>query len=206
MIQTCYTCGAQGSTREHVPPLSFFPPGFRKDLWTVRACAEHNIANSKDVEYVRNLIVTNTASKNVARSLVHGVALRSFERSPALLSQTFLGKEVPATHEGTIACPVSLSRFERVMKAIAMGIYFKEMFIRFAAVWEVFIPSIMGTDMADGNDAHVQTFVSALPFQNVRTPHPSVFRYGRNCLEINIAYRFEFYEGFCVYVYERSLL
>ena len=31
----CYTCEAEATTREHVPPRAFFPQGFRTNLWTV---------------------------------------------------------------------------------------------------------------------------------------------------------------------------
>ena len=80
-------CDADGVTREHVPPLSFFPEGFRVKLWTVRACGAHNLKNSKDVEYVRNVIVCFRNVSGTAHALAESAAFRSFERSAALFAR-----------------------------------------------------------------------------------------------------------------------
>lgn len=49
-------CDKPGVTSEHVPPKSFFPDDRRVNLLTVPSCWTHNNGNSKDVEYVRNVI------------------------------------------------------------------------------------------------------------------------------------------------------
>jgi hypothetical protein len=58
-IETCYKCGAPATSREHVPPLCFFPEKkdikfdvFRKNLITVPSCDEHNSMKSKDDEFL----------------------------------------------------------------------------------------------------------------------------------------------------------
>jgi hypothetical protein len=52
----CYMCAADATTREHVPPKSFFPRGHRDNLVTVPSCVAHNHDQSLDIEYVRTLI------------------------------------------------------------------------------------------------------------------------------------------------------
>jgi hypothetical protein len=49
-------CSADATTREHVPPKSLFPKGYRENLTIVRSCVTHNHDQSLDIEYARNLI------------------------------------------------------------------------------------------------------------------------------------------------------
>ena len=54
----CYACPKSATTKEHVPPLSFFPEDQRKNLITVPSCEDHNNSNSKDAEYAQNIVTT----------------------------------------------------------------------------------------------------------------------------------------------------
>src|SRR6185503_5255413 len=85
----CYMCDKPAVTREHAPPLAFFPSDLRVNLITVPSCKFHNNDNSRDVEYVRNIIVTDINSNEVARELFSKKVLPSFKRSPKLTSKTF---------------------------------------------------------------------------------------------------------------------
>src|SRR6185437_6074985 len=67
--ETCYACDQPATTREHVPPFSFFPEGHKQNLITVPSCAAHNNANSKDVEYVRNIITTSFGVNSVGETI-----------------------------------------------------------------------------------------------------------------------------------------
>ena len=66
----CYNCDLPSTTREHVPPLGFFPRGFRNNLWTVPSCARHNLDNSLDVEYARNVIVSHRNVRGTAQEFI----------------------------------------------------------------------------------------------------------------------------------------
>ena len=65
-----------------------FPDKPSLQLITVPSCPSHNNDNSKDVEYVRNVMVAswgvNTTGEEVQKK-----AFRSFDKSPKLLRQTF---------------------------------------------------------------------------------------------------------------------
>jgi len=76
----CYACTAPASDREHVPAKSFFPSGMRGNLLTVPSCREHNGGYSKDVEYVRNMIVCREGLNSVGQQMLES-AKRSFDRS-----------------------------------------------------------------------------------------------------------------------------
>ncbi|WP_092685598.1 hypothetical protein [Albimonas donghaensis] len=67
----CYFpgCTAQGTTKEHVPPKSFFPKGERDQLLTVKSCEKHNNQKSKDDIYVLAQICMNASPSNRAREV-----------------------------------------------------------------------------------------------------------------------------------------
>jgi len=206
-VKQCYICGVEGNTREHVPPLSFFPKGFRTDLWTVRSCEEHNIGHSKDVEYVRNVVVSQRNCKGTAHELAQSAAFRSFERSAALFFQTFQRARSTVIEGEEIALfQLELPRFERVMKAIAWGIYSRETGKTYEGDWRIFSPTLLLTDDLQGVPTTWYSFrklISALPFTPTATPEPTVFKFGRHVFNdtFHVAYAFEFYGGFHVYAW-----
>ena len=55
---------------------------------TVPSCWTHNNVNSKDIEYVRNVITAGWGVNSVGEQ-VQLKAFRSFDNSPKLLRQTF---------------------------------------------------------------------------------------------------------------------
>lgn len=125
IIGKCYMCVADATSKEHVPPHCFFPKGRRNDLITVPSCSTHNNDNSKDVEYVRNIVVTHHKTNEVARLHFREKALKSLTRSPKLFSRTLHNaKEILLDREVTGVGILDLPRFKSVMKAIAFGIYF----------------------------------------------------------------------------------
>jgi hypothetical protein len=116
----CYMCSAFATTMEHVPPKCFFPERLRANLITVPSCITHNLNNSLDVEYVRNVLATQHGT-NVAAAEVFETVKRSYDRSPKLASQTFgAGRTVVIEGEETGACPIDLARHKRIMSAIAL--------------------------------------------------------------------------------------
>lgn len=209
LLKQCYICGAEGNTREHVPPLSFFPNGFRTNLWTVRSCEQHNIGNSKEVEYVRNVIVTHRNSKGTAKELAQSAAFRSFERSAALFFQTFKGATSMVVDGKPKVVPmIDKARFEHVMKAIACGLCVRERSPkRYEGDWHFFSPALLSDDSegrsSDGR--RIQNLISATPYTPVATPEPTVFKYGRFFDGgLHASYQFEFYGGFLVYIWSRG--
>ncbi|MCE3225042.1 MAG: hypothetical protein K0S58_3222 [Nitrospira sp.] len=64
---TCYMCDSPETSREHAPPLCFFPQAndigrdLRRNLVTVPSCDRHNSRKSKDDEYFRAVILMTAA-------------------------------------------------------------------------------------------------------------------------------------------------
>jgi hypothetical protein len=206
-------CDGDGITREHVPPLSFFPKGHRDKLFTVASCSEHNNGNSLDVEYVRNVIVSQISTNALARNWFQDRALRSYKRSPGLRNQTF-AKSAPVIVDGreTVIVECDMPRFEFIMEAIAYACYFKDFGNRFTGEWVIFSPSMVATELLlqglpDPNES-LRVWVQSLLFTDMPTSNPEVFKYGihlENEPEGIYSYKFEFYEGFVVHAIRKPM-
>jgi hypothetical protein len=159
----CYMCDAAATSEEHAPPECFFPEGSRRNLIKVPSCAEHNEANSKDVEYVRNVVSTEHGT-NDAASKIFEKTKRSFEYSPKLLARTFRGlRTVTVQGEETGAFPVDLARHRRVMRAIAYALYFRDFGRKHRGDWRIFTPSFGYAGSVDrGEPDHGSNFADTL--------------------------------------------
>jgi hypothetical protein len=198
-------CDAEGTTKEHVPPFSFFPEGFRENLITVHSCFDHNTKNSKDVEYVRNVIVTHIDTNEVARLHFKNKAMRSFARSPKLFTQTF-GDATPIVFNdqemGIYTC--DLLRFKSVMRAVAYAIYFKSFVRTYPGDWGIFSPSMVSPkSILEGEPDSLDTIrqlLSQLSPTELPLPQPEVFKCGiKQWDRERLVYEFLFYEGFVVH-------
>jgi hypothetical protein len=191
-------CDAVAVGREHTPPLCFFPDGYRRNLVTVPSCDNHNSKNSKDVEYIRNVISTQHGT-NEAGTQVFEAAKRSFDYRPSLFHRTF-PELMPVQVDGseTGAFQVDLARHRNVMKAIAYALYFHDHGRKHRGDWEIFTPSFVyaGT-IRTGQPDPWQNFRRLLEsgkFTTMTVPEPEVFKYAVTKMEHHqLCYRFEFY-------------
>jgi hypothetical protein len=202
----CYMCNAAGTTREHVPPDCFFPKGYRENLITVPSCPGHNTNNSKDVEYVRNIIVTHFSTNDLARGHFQDKALRSLERSPKLFTQSF-GDARPIILDGQESgiTFLDLPRFKTVMGAIAHAIHFKFAGTTYPGRWEIFgtsmaSPAMIFEGKPDGSE-ELRLLLRQLSPTELPMPQPEVFACGvKQWDEERLVYEFKFYGGFVIHV------
>ena len=81
---TCYYCGKEAASSEHVPPKCFFPRDRRKDLIQVPACALHNESTSKDDSYVLFIISSFIGNNEVGKTHSIDKGIKPVVRSEAL--------------------------------------------------------------------------------------------------------------------------
>jgi hypothetical protein len=200
---TCYACDQPATTREHVPPQSFFPKGHRNDLMTVPSCELHNNAHSKDVEYTRNVLSTYLGTNTVGQQHFNDKAVRSFDHSPKLLFQTF-GKIRLVGQQGMEVgiYPFAEERVTNVMKSCARALYFLRTGER-KIDWELLFPSLSfrsGTPTAiiQQYSKAISTF-RQLPYVEQQTASPDVFEYAIADLVGGCVYALRFYRSFVVY-------
>jgi hypothetical protein len=196
-------CAAEVTTREHAPPRSFFPSGFRDGLVTVPSCPKHNNDNSADVEYVRNVIVGAYPVNEVGLSLLPKTQ-RSFDRSPGLFVQTYRESSPVMTPEGqSVIFRLDMARFDSVMTAIACALYYKDEGKQYDGNWGIFSPSLCSSKaLLSGGIDDWEPFRKAMvmvTFSPLPTPQPRVFKYSAwKEGDSKLIYEFEFYEGFVV--------
>lgn len=205
---TCYDCDKPAVTREHAPPLSFFPSHLRNNLITVPSCVTHNNDNSLDVEYVRNIIVHDYNSNEIARDLFDNKVKRSYERSPKLKNKTFARyREVQVGGQNTAIVQANRTRYNRVMRGVASALYFHEFGKRFTYHWNVHPATMLSEDQAfydlpDELTPRMNELLRSVPVADRDTNQPAVFKYGLYRKNQDAAvYRLIFYGGVEVFVY-----
>lgn len=197
-------CTDRGTTREHAPPFSFFPEGYRENLITVPSCPKHNNHNSKDVEYVRNIIVTSIQANEVGLALVDKV-MRSFTRSPALVRQTFKKlRVIKIGEEETGITVIDMPRFKSIMEAMAYAFYYRDFGVTYPGNWRIYAISLETERIFDGLPDE-KTGILKIGFSRLETidrdsRYPEVFKYAIYQEDlVRLVYKFVFYENFVVY-------
>jgi hypothetical protein len=125
-VSICYWCGCPASSREHVPPLSFFPKGKRTNLITVPSCYSHNEALSAHDEAFRFYVQACSGSSD-ALEIFDTKTLRGLERPEAAkLVEKLFGGSRPIIIEGQVtrALQVNPSEQNLFFEKVVRGLYF----------------------------------------------------------------------------------
>lgn len=195
----CYMCEDPPTTKEHVPPCSFYPKGKRENIWTVPSCDKHNLDANLDVEYVRNVISYQYGTNTTAEE-VFEVTERSFDNSPKLFERTMKDFEIVIVDgEETGSHPLELDRVKMVMAAIAHALSYRDFGRQFIGEWRVFCASLKSKAPTPRWNK-LRKLVEGGGYDIVKTPYPDVFEYGIH--ETNphgFIYRMVFYGAFVVY-------
>lgn len=134
---TCFMCDQPAITRDHVPPLCFFPEekdipkgkSYRQNLITVPACKDHNIKISKDDEYIWAVIAFHWQNHPDVQEYSVKKIRRAFERNERFFHLFFGGQNkhnfFVYNGETLVATTLDVSRFNKITKKIAYGIYYR---------------------------------------------------------------------------------
>lgn len=125
-VTRCYhqACQTPATTREHIPPKSFFPSDQRKQLLTVRSCRAHNTAKSTDDIYVLAQICMNTSPANRSHEVFANVVVPQLSHNNHALRRTLLAGS-SAHASGRVSYQVDTGRLDRFFTALSCGIVFK---------------------------------------------------------------------------------
>lgn len=140
-MSKCYMCDNDSTSDEHAPPKCLFPEqkdlpdgiDLRKDLITVRSCDEHNIAKSKDDEYLLNVLSISITNNQTGINQFLTKVRRAFLRNPAIIkgiTQTNTPVTVKNsknnTVENTVAAQIDRNRIELSLDKTARALYYYE--------------------------------------------------------------------------------
>ena len=147
MNKTCYFCGEPATSREHCPPKCVFPRAkdsadktdYRNNLIVVPSCDIHNIAKSKNDEYLLYILTMSIVSNQVGGHHFLSKVYRAITRRPKLLERLMIKHEYVTVHDTvndtwhkTIAFQVDEERLNSIFTHIAKAIYFYE----FQTIWD----------------------------------------------------------------------
>ena len=106
---------------------------YRKDLYTVRSCDEHNSKKSRDDEYLLYILAMCLPSNNIAKHHFLTKVQRAIKRKPALLESLLIKTQEVVLHDTvnnlwqkSIAIQPDHTRMNSLFTHIAKAIYFLE--------------------------------------------------------------------------------
>lgn len=202
----CYRCERLATTRDHVPPSCFFPKSkylpqgsknYRDNLVTVPSCELHNNLRSRDDEYTAALFAL-TAGSPLSSQLLSSKWIHSLLRNEGSLGKRIFRKSHPVNvvvKEGkilvqrdTVSLTIEVERIERVLEAIARGIYFQHnnCQLRWNGGCMVFGLNLLSKELKPASNAHDlaqldECFKSLEDHQGLgldrRGSHPEIFYY-----------------------------
>lgn len=207
----CYFCGSPATSKEHVPPKSFFPnvgeKDYRKNLIKVPSCDAHNSFKSKDDEYIRLLFVAlstkinDGSNKDLFR--IRDSVIRSMLRNINLFPLLFRNTNPPISLTSGKIPEVPISSdydFDRVIKFleyVAKGIFFH----KYKRIWSGNIDVIPHFLITDSTPEDIREMS-----EKYMTVFTEVFSFGDNkdifCFEIyefNSGSSLKFSLDFCFY-------
>jgi hypothetical protein len=204
--ETCYMCDKPATTREHSPPIGFFPDSRRVNLITVPSCKTHNNDNSFNVEYTRNIIVTDIHTTDIAREMFAEKVLPSYRRGHKLRRLTFQKyREVKIGGLDSAIVHLHESRFNPVMRAIANALFFHDYGEKYQYRWMIYRATMLSDgqafhDMVDNINPQIRAFLRSIKVQGRATNQPEVFNYGGyRGIDHRVIYKLIFYGGVDVY-------
>lgn len=215
---TCYMCDSTETSREHVPPVCFFPMvkeigrDLRRNLITVPSCDCHNSLKSKDDEYLLAVIaMTATLGNDVGRHQFVGKFLRAVARTPHVYNSFFADKGTVA--KGKLhALKIDRNRFngciDRLTRAIFHYTYKRRWKLPIAIVSPNFFRGISADQMVlhEPTTKAVETSRHFLGSAPIRGENPEVFKYRLRYEEEHQAYALAaiFYDCFEVFSFSPS--
>lgn len=126
-------CEAPGHTKEHIPPLCFFPSTtsgeFRKNLFTVKSCIEHNSSKSKDDEYAFCVMAMTIPDGSPFESFAVRKLTRLYKDKPGIRRLIKLEPErwmkLGGVYQYRGMTKVDTPRLAQFFRQMAYGLYFK---------------------------------------------------------------------------------
>jgi hypothetical protein len=217
---TCYMCDSPESSREHAPPLCFFPEAIgigcdlRRNLKTVPSCHRHNSRKSKDDEYFRSVILMTAASTSAAgEHQFFEKLLPAAARTPHAYRSFFADKGTIVAGRGRVL-QIDRKRFDACVDHLARAFFFDVYQHKWSLPIVVISPNFFNGIASDQVVPHqstlglVQVSRQFLAAEPVRGENPEVFRYRLRFDDADGRYAFAaiFYNCFEVYSFSSAQL
>jgi hypothetical protein len=136
-MSRCYYCGDAATSTEHVPPKCLFPESIdaygedlRRNLITVPSCDVHNLAKSKDDEFLMVCLTTAVGNNGIGFIQTNTKVRRAVQRTSGRLLGTVMSdpEETELRVPDGPVFPVMIGRPDlprlcRALEHVARGLY-----------------------------------------------------------------------------------
>jgi len=152
-MSTCYMCNDPESSREHVPPLCFFPEertygrNLRMNLISVPSCNIHNSGKSQDDEFFRATVTMLAGNNEAGHHQFLEKTLRAARRRPTVYRSFFQDRGSVTAPPGPDlrALRLDRSRLDRCVDHLVRGLLFHATGTRWLSGVSVFLPNLVST-------------------------------------------------------------
>ncbi len=118
----CVYCGAEATTKDHVPPRCLLEKPFPAALLTVPSCKDCNESYSLDEQYMQVVLAHIGVVPHLMNKVDQGgVVDRALVRAPALDERIIQSLDV--TSDGRVLFKPEKERIQNVFRKIAFGLY-----------------------------------------------------------------------------------
>jgi len=185
---SCYMCDSVETSREHVPPVCFFPNAqeigrdLRRNLITVPSCDRHNSLKAKDDEYLRAVIVMTATHNKVGQHQFVRKLLPAVARRPNAYKSFFADKGTVADGKDR-ALQINRKRFNSCIDHLARAIFFNTFNCKWQLPISIVSPNLFSGIHSDQMVPHqpteiaVETSRQFLIGEPTRGENPEVFKY-----------------------------
>jgi hypothetical protein len=204
-------CDSAATSREHAPPLCFFPKevgrDLRRNLITVPACDQHNSKKSKDDEFFRSVILmTSAETSDIARHQFFGKSIRAVRRMPHVY-RSFFSDHGTVRQRTKRAVQIDRPRFDACVDHLVRAVFFHTFHRKWLRPIAVASPNFFAGISSDNvvpdqrTERAVEISRRLLGSESVRGENPDVFKYRLQYDETDDAYAFAaiFYDVFEVF-------
>ena len=203
--EICYYCGAKAVSKEHVPPLCFFPKEQRKNLITVPACDQHNKDLSIDQEYTRNMVVLYYFNNYDGTQMAIEKAFKSITNNQWLIAEIKQQLVMSMNKTGVPALTLNTIKMDKVFCAMGRALYYHDFEVVYNGEWDVFYHSnfLSPSEHNENSFKQLEDFkklLGSISYTDRNVQNPKIFQYAYSIDGSKIVYKLKFYEAYNVYI------
>ena len=179
----CAYCGKKATTRDHVPPVSFFPKPRTNDLITVPCCKSCNTTFGLDDEYVKTIVSLrddigrHPEGKKLVESVIRALGRKESQGFKSHLSGSLLNAEIKSESGLFLGYhdihTVDKGRLKSFVERVARGLFFH--------VFKQPVPNDYVVTPAPFLEWKIDTlkmFTGSINNSNIRSISDGIFRFG----------------------------
>ncbi|TGL13081.1 hypothetical protein EHQ42_14920 [Leptospira levettii] len=209
----CYYCGKKATTREHIPPQSFFPKSQKLNLVTIPSCDDHNSKKTNKDEYVRNYISIHRSVREKGYEKFEEKTRSAFKKNKKLQNALENAEKVQLDGEETGIFIAKKEIFDDFFDHLASGIFYHITKSIFNGKWTIHLISFHeDRELYESNTENLTNLLQAYKIISTKTNFKKIKEFENEKVFLPLYYlenngnktsiflNLTFYEGFKVFI------